>query len=206
MPFFSPTFIIAILVAIAIHEWAHAYTAYRLGDATAKMEGRMTVNPLAHLDPMGTLLFVLIGFGWGKPVPVNPHELRHPRRDHALVAFAGPLSNLVVAFVASFLLTFIDGNVVTRILEDILHVNLILMAFNLLPIAPLDGSKVLELFIPLQFQERYASLMQKGPWILLFLIIAARAFDLDVFGWWVELWINPILRLMEAMASGLSGG
>src|SRR4051794_28802693 len=106
-PFLNPAYIIAILFALSFHEAAHAWMANKLGDSTAKIEGRLTLNPLAHLDPIGTLLFIAVGFGWGKPVPVNPYYFRNPKRDSALTALAGPVSNLILAAVSFILLLLV---------------------------------------------------------------------------------------------------
>src|SRR3989338_2379326 len=97
-------FALLLLVVVSIHEFSHAYAADRLGDPTPKLSGRLTLNPLSHLDPLGTLLFLLVGFGWGKPVPFDPFNLRHPKKDAAIISFACPLSNLMMAVLASFIL------------------------------------------------------------------------------------------------------
>jgi len=220
MPFLSPTFIIAILIAVAVHEWAHGFAAWKLGDPTAKYDGRLTLNPLAHLDPVGTVLFVLVGFGWGKPVTVDPRYFKHAVRDSAIVAFAGPLSNIILAFGAFFLaLLFgmkaevlaVTGALiapnnqpviitfVAELLGDIIHINLVLMAFNLLPIAPLDGSKIIRIFLPYEYEHQYQQFMQKGPWILLGLIIAGRAFGLPLLSIWISIIMSPFLGLMYAL-------
>ena len=191
MRFLNPTFIIAILIALSVHECAHAFVARKLGDPTAENAGRLTLNPLAHLDPIGTILFLVVGFGWAKPVPVNPAYFRHPKRDNALVAIAGPVSNLLLAFLAFLGLLFIapteftsisallhlqtTGSVIhiflIQLFSGALFVNLALMAFNLLPIAPLDGSKVLAGFIPLRHELAYERFMHYGPFILLGLLL-----------------------------------
>ncbi len=215
--FLQPTAIIAILIAISVHEWAHGFAAYRLGDPTAEDEGRLTLNPLAHLDPLGTLLFLIVGFGWGRPVPIDPRYFRHPRRDGAIVAFAGPLSNLVVASVAfagmvavspesmwhsaMCLLSPGEGESVLRtfllqVFGYSVFINLALMAFNLLPIAPLDGSKVLQMFIPPRYELAYLAFMQQGPFLLLFLIVAERLLGFPFLLGWVHMIINPILFAM----------
>jgi Zn-dependent protease len=208
-----PLAIIAILVAITVHEWAHAFAAKRLGDGTAEMSGRLTLNPLAHIDPVGAILFLLVGFGWAKPVPVDARNFRHPVRDSALVALAGPLSNLVLGFVAIALLfslppEFVPGNSGTfetllRMSGDLLEMsvrfNFALMAFNLLPIAPLDGSNILRLFIPWRFRDRYEEAMQYGPWILLGLILVESFTGIPLISAWVNgfLWLlgNALSRL-----------
>ena len=162
----DPPFLIAILIGLSVHECAHAYVANLLGDPTAKYDGRLTLNPIAHIDPFGAIFFLIAGFGWGKPVPVNPRYFNNPRRDGALVSIAGPVSNLLLALLAFVILRSFDlfsalsdtgafaahGGAVgflTQVLVSLLFVNLGLMAFNLLPVAPLDGSKILQSFIPL---------------------------------------------------------
>lgn len=216
----SPTFIIAILIAVAVHEWAHAYAAWKLGDPTAKYDGRLTLNPLAHLDPIGTVLFLMVGFGWGKPVPVDPRYFKKTVRDNAIVAFAGPLSNIIVAFAAFFIAILIGQKAqvlavtgaliapnnqpviitfLAELLGDLIHINLVLMAFNLLPIAPLDGSKIIRIFLPYEYEYQYQQFMQKGPWILLILIVAGRAFGLPLLSMWISFWISPFLGFMYAL-------
>src|SRR3989338_3055682 len=189
MGFLNPIFILSILIALSVHEWAHAFTANRLGDPTGRETGRLTLNPVAHLDLIGTILFLTVGFGWGKPVPVDHRYFRHPKRDMAITAIAGPLSNLVLACVAFLglrltgvtlepgsLLGFFSGSggvfqdFLSQLLVSSLFVNLGLMAFNLLPIAPLDGSKVLQMLIPYRYEEQYEDFMRFGPYILLFLL------------------------------------
>lgn len=208
MEFLNPTYIIAVLIAISVHEWAHAFTADRLGDPTPRDMGRLTVNPLAHIDLLGALMFVIVGFGWAKPVPVNPAYFKHHKGGMALTAIAGPFSNLVLAFVAYLLLQFIavqnPGSItdllhdtatsspaltiVLMILQGSLFVNLALMAFNLFPIAPLDGSNVLRLFIPLRFEDRYDDFMRVGPYILLFLLIFESFLPFPFLSAWI-MWI-----------------
>lgn len=218
VPFLTPTFIIAILIAVSIHEWAHAYAAWKLGDPTAKYDDRLTINPLAHLDPLGTILFIMVGFGWGKPVPVDPRYFSNPKRDNAIVAFAGPLSNIVVAFGAFGLglvlglgqemMPMFGGFVIpadtsvlrafaAELIGDLILINLVLMAFNLLPIAPLDGSKILHMFLPRHMEYQYQQFMQYGPWILLALIIAGRAFGVSILSTWISYIMAPFLGLMH---------
>lgn len=205
---FNPPFIIAILVALTVHEWAHAFVADRLGDPTPRSEGRLTLNPIAHLDPVGTLLFFLVSFGWGKPVPVNARYFKHYKRDTALVAIAGPVSNLILAILA---LVFINhvlplfvsvgstdriGLFLSEVFFNLVLINLSLMAFNLLPIAPLDGSKVLEAFIPLRHEDAYHRFMQRGPMILLALLILERAVNLPILATWMTLIVRGVIAVM----------
>jgi len=219
--FLNPPFIISILIALSVHEWAHGFMADKLGDPTAKYEGRLTLNPIAHLDPMGTLLFLLIGFGWGKPVPIDPRYFKKPKRDMALTAIAGPVSNLILAFVAFGGLLLIapsevgaspmallgaghNDSVFTTFLIQVfsssLFLNLGLMAFNLLPVAPLDGSKVIGPFIPLRYEDRYHEFMRRGPFILLMLLIAERLLNIPLLFGWIYGIMTPVLSLMNWIA------
>ncbi len=213
--FLNPTYIISILIAISVHEWAHAFVANRLGDPTAEREGRLTLNPIAHLDFMGALMFIIVGFGWAKPVPVNPLYFRKPNRDMALVAIAGPVSNLVLALIAFIGINLITSasnlsamdllsgvqtgspatTVVLQIFTSSLFVNLALMAFNLLPIAPLDGSNVLRNFIPRRQQDKYDEYLRIGPWILLGLIIAESILPIAILSTWVHTIMNVVLNM-----------
>lgn len=136
--------VVSILLALSIHEYSHAQMAFFLGDPTAKYQGRLTINPLAHLDPIGTLLLFFIGIGWGKPVPFNPYNLRNQRRGELLVGLAGPGSNFFVALMVGLFLRFFE---ITNLgllffLSFFVWINLILGLFNLMPIPPLDGSHI----------------------------------------------------------------
>lgn len=220
MPFFHPTYIIAILVAIAVHECAHAYSAYLLGDDTARLQGRMTLNPLSHIDPLGALLFVTVGFGWAKPVPVNPLHLKHPKRDMAVIALAGPVSNLLLAFVCYLLLAVLYGDHPTafndvvagimgpesvgeRMLQLILlssvMVNLGLMAFNLLPIPPLDGSNIVRMFIPWRMEAQYMEWMRRGPMILLGILILESFTSVRILSGFVGGIVDTVLTLFGVL-------
>lgn len=177
---------IALVTGIAFHEFSHAWAANELGDDTAAKQGRLTLNPLAHLDPMGTILLFIVGIGWGKPTPVNPYRLRvGVKRGNMLVAVAGPISNFVFAFVASIPLIFgwvepisfdyIELASGTQILGTFLlliaFLNVILGVFNLIPIHPLDGFKVLLGVLPDELAHPLASLSRWGPALLIGLIV-----------------------------------
>lgn len=166
-------------IAGSIHEFAHAVSAYTLGDSTARDEGRMTLNPVVHVDPIGTILFPIIltasgvpAFGWMRPVPVNPFNLYHPRRDDAVVSFAGPFSNFVQACLALLVLRLLPnpGPLVMRILLTYTLMNIILMGFNLIPIHPLDGSHILRSFLPPSWADGYDRFAQVGFFLLLVLL------------------------------------
>jgi Zn-dependent protease len=173
--------IITLVIAFTIHELAHAVTADQLGDDTPRRMGRISLNPLVHLDPIGSLLLIFAGFGWAKPVLINPNNLRNgPQMGMVVVAAAGPLSNLVMALLAAipFRLGLLSlygpgGSFLptpTQFLLDFIQINLVLMLFNLIPIPPLDGSKILRGLAPLSWQGTLATLEQWGPFLLLALV------------------------------------
>lgn len=172
--------LLAFVLCITVHEFAHAISAYRLGDPTPKRQGRVSLNPLDHLDPLGTLMVILMvltgarGIGWGKAVQVNPANFDHPRRDMMLVAAAGPFSNLVFAVVIAVAMRLFAQSM-TPSLEEFLifmvYMNVALMFFNLIPIAPLDGSKILVGLLPADSAYRYELTMFRfGPILLLLLV------------------------------------
>ena len=165
-------FLVAILGAISIHEFAHALTANYYGDSTPKLMGRLTLNPFAHLDLWGTIFLLIAGFGWGKPVIINPQNFKNPRLDNLTVSLAGPISNLILAVILGLILRFFNlPTFVSSLLEIIIFFNLVLMIFNLIPIPPLDGSKILSLFVK---EETYLVLQQIGIPILFGLIIFSQ--------------------------------
>jgi Zn-dependent protease len=169
-----------LLLAVTVHEVAHGWVAERLGDPTARLAGRLTLNPLPHIDPLGALAFVLAGFGWARPVPVNARNLRRPVRDMACVAAAGPVSNFVVAFFGLVLLVLtarlVDSPFVARpvtgMLRFVYTFNLGLAIFNLIPLPPLDGGHFLPYFFPRRSWPLLARLEQYGPLILLLLVFS----------------------------------
>src|SRR6267378_6253822 len=179
-------FVIAILLGITVHEFMHAYVANRLGDDTARLMGRMSLNPMAHLDPFGTLLIVLAGFGYGKPVPFNESRLRTALGVSG-VALAGPFANLVLAALCALPLRFggIDplGGAYSVILESIVFYNCILAVFNLIPIPPLDGSNVVYGLLPPQQKYTWRTYQQYGPILLLLLLFfGAQVLRVVVYG------------------------
>ncbi len=164
---------VAIVIALTIHEYAHAKVADSLGDPTPRANGRVTLNPLAHLDPLGTLLIVVAGFGWGRPVAFDPYNLRNPRRDTALIALAGPASNLVLALALSVTLNlFALPLFLDTLFAILISLNVSLAIFNLVPVFPLDGEKILKGFLPTELAVEYDHLMrQYGTLILILLLL-----------------------------------
>ena len=177
---------IMLLVGLPVHEFSHALAAYRLGDGTAKLFGRLTLNPVAHFDPVGGTLLALtfigsaaaggaFGFGWAKPTPVNPMNLQGGRRGEALVAAAGPVSNLLLATVAAIPLRFLPAHseaigpvlLLVIVLELFVQINLVLMIFNLIPIPPLDGSKVLFAFLDRRTEYQIRPILEQYGFFIL---------------------------------------
>jgi Zn-dependent protease len=198
---------IVLVVAFSIHELAHAITADRLGDPTPRRMGRITLNPLAHLDPFGSIMLLVSGFGWAKPVMVQPLNLQgNPRSSMAIVAAAGPLSNLIMAFVFAIpvriglvgISTSTSGVLPTLefLVFEFIWINLILMFFNLIPVPPLDGYKVLTGILPPDMAYRLRPLEQYGFMILLLAIFFLPSFGLDVLGWFVA---NPSQQLLRVL-------
>jgi len=169
-----PVIILIMLIAFTVHEFAHAWTAWKFGDDTAYREGRVTLNPMAHLDWIGMLFLVLAGFGWAKPVPVRRSRFKNPRLMNIIVTLAGPVSNLLLAFllllVVDLLHVFrvfdgVSGSLMTNIIIFLMYwimINLALFLFNLLPIPPLDGYRILEEFLPLRTRMK---IQEMGQWI-----------------------------------------
>ncbi len=165
----------ALLIALTFHEYAHGWVAHKLGDDTAKSRGRLTLNPLAHIDPLGLLALYLFRFGWAKPVPVNPYYFRGDRRRGMfLVGLAGPATNFILAFAVALMTTFVPflftNNVVIQIARETFLFNVYLGVFNLLPVPPLDGSKVFAYLLPGVAADVFGRIEQYGPVVLLLLI------------------------------------
>lgn len=204
--------LIAIVLALTVHEFAHAWVASRQGDQTARMFGRVSLNPKAHLDPAGSLLFLFAGVGWGKPVPVNPANLRDGKLGDFYVSIAGIVTNLVVAFIFALPLRIIDltGGDVTAVNQTWLQfttivtdINILLAAFNLLPIPPLDGSKAIGILVPRRFQHAYQEYLRVGPVILIAVFLTAIVFDSRILGTILDPVIGVFSYFVKAFPAGL---
>lgn len=185
--------VIGIVYAITVHEFSHALGAYLQGDHTARDMGRLTLNPMAHLDPLGFILVLLAGFGWGKPTPFNPYNLRFRRFGPAIVGLCGPLSNLLSGLVFGVLLLvvtrmgFAANTFLPSFLFMIVFVNFLLGLFNLIPIPPLDGSKIFFPLFPPSWEGLKMNLERYGAQILIAVIVFDSLFRLHIFGFVQEL-------------------
>ena len=186
----------ALVFSLSFHEFAHAWMAYRLGDNTAAHLGRLTLNPMSHLDPIGSLALLLMGFGWAKPVPVDPRYLENPKKDIVKVAAAGPISNIILAIVAALVLRLLFStdlltNNIKTFFIIFMQINITLAVFNLLPVSPLDGSQILTPFLEKHFSFDLVWKMQVyGPRVLFFIIIFSMVTDIHIFSFI----INPIFN------------
>lgn len=202
--------IVVLLVAFTIHELAHAVTADYLGDDTPRLMGRISLNPLVHLDPLGSLLLLVAGFGWAKPVLVNPlrmYKVKNVRMAMALVAIAGPVSNIVMAIIAAIPIRLGVVGVAfagsagifpstSVLLTEFIWINLILAVFNMIPLAPLDGSKVLAGLLPSEMVHKLQPLEQYGPIILLILVFSGRFLPFDPL---TEIIVPPTVTLFSLL-------
>ena len=197
-----PYVAITLMIAFTVHEFAHAYVAYKFGDPTAKNQGRITLNPIKHLDPIGTILIFIAGFGWARPVPVNRFFFKNPRLAGILVSVAGPVSNLIMAMLG-FMIWFILlklgvaaglPSAVPDFFNIFIHLNLVLFVFNLLPLPPLDGYRIIEDLAPANIRPKLTQYESYGTLIFLILVIT----PLDQYT------IRPIFRtVIPALSNGL---
>lgn len=192
----------AILLAISVHEFGHAYTAYKLGDPTPKYQGRLSLNPLAHLDPLGTIMLLLFRVGWARPVMINSHYFKNKKQGTLLVSLAGPVANLITAWVFYNLVNIFGRSMLGSSLGQTLlvflyvnvQINLGLAAFNLIPIPPLDGSHILSALLPPRLSYQYARFAPYGPIILVALLVLGGSRYL----------INPIFNVLFRILESLS--
>jgi Zn-dependent protease len=202
--------IIVLVITFTIHELAHAWTATQLGDETPRLNGRLTLNPLAHLDPMGSLLLLFAGFGWAKPVPINPYALN--RRTPAgvmWVSLAGPFSNLLMAILAAVpirmgLIAAYGGLTTTgailptvpQIFDEFIYINLLLCLFNLIPLAPLDGEKIVDYFLPPSLAKVFDDIRPYGPIILIVVVMVGPMFGVNILGKIISPPLNALYNLL----------
>lgn len=193
----------AILIALSLHEYSHALVGTLLGDPTAKRMGRLTLNPAAHVDALGFLALITVGFGWGKPVPFNAYNLKNQRWGPVLIALAGPAMNLVLAIISGLTLRLLlpglgAENLLIQFLELLAYLNFGLMLFNLIPIPPLDGSKLLlAVLAGPRYQKTRFFIETRGPWLLIALVIADSFLGLNVF--------SGLFRLVSSLMNALIG-
>ena len=187
-----------IIFALSFHEFSHGWMAHRYGDPTAKNAGRLTLNPMAHLDVFGSVALYFMGFGWAKPVPVDPLYLANPKKDMMRIALAGPVSNLIVALISGILLSILlrfglIGNQSTLVVVLImsLQINLVLAIFNFIPIPPLDGSRILEGLVPHKYHSELVKFEYYGPRVLMGLILLSMFTRFNIF----SIIISPIMTI-----------
>lgn len=199
-----------ILIGLTVHEFAHALMAYYLGDDTAKLDGRITLNPIRHIDPLGFILLITAGFGWAKPVMFNPYKLSKPHRDEILVSLAGPVSNIILAFLIFGVIKFLqlmgmpavfDSTSFNGIIMSLLiysgYINIALFIFNLIPIPPLDGSHVYMTFLKDKNQELFLNLYRFGMPALFVIIMAENYLDINILH--ISEMVNWVLKAITSI-------
>jgi Zn-dependent protease len=211
-PQFGLSWFFMLILAISVHEMAHAWMAYHRGDDTAARMGRLTINPAVHFDPMGFLFILFMPFGWGKPVPFNPYNLRNIKKDSMWIALAGPMSNIIQAVILGLifrLLTVLPLDAVINnpigfniiramgiVLQCGVMINLLLAFFNLIPLFPLDGEKILAGFLPYAQERKLYEFRQHSMMVLFGIIIAGAMFNLNILSWYFQLTAVPFTSLL----------
>ncbi|MEN6529732.1 MAG: site-2 protease family protein [Anaerolineaceae bacterium] len=198
--------ILTLIISLTVHEFSHAFIAYRFGDTTARDAGRLTLNPLKHLDVLGSLMLLLVGFGWAKPVPINPYALRRKSESAEMwVSLVGPASNLLLAVIAGLLLRLhlFPWQASSGILPSaadffftFMTINLVLMLFNLIPLAPLDGEKVLAFFLPSKWSNSFSQIQRYGPILLMVLLFVLPMVGVDIISWVMTPALNQISKAL----------
>lgn len=192
------------LLAISVHEYAHARMAFKLGDDTAERAGRMTLEPWAHFDLVGSIMLLLFGFGWARPVPVEPYRMKNPRKDMATVSLAGPVTNILLFFILQILVVLLASRIrfvgtrlyyIPNIIQEAAYINLGLGVFNLIPVPPLDGSRILARFLPSTMLDAWEGLERYGFIILVVLLSTGIASSI----------MRPIMNLLIRFAQTIAG-
>ena len=195
-----------LIFSLCFHEFSHGYIAFKLGDHTAARNGRLTLNPLAHLDPIGSLMILFVGFGWAKPVPVNPVNFSNPRLDMMKVAFAGPASNLLLAFIGGLMMRLVNilgllqSEMFIQTLYFFIFINISLAVFNMIPVAPLDGSQIFGNMISKTNPELAWKLQMYGPKILMGVILIGMVTPFSVLGFLMM----PFVKMFMYLFTGIS--
>ena len=195
-----------LIFSLCFHEFSHGYIAYKLGDHTAARNGRLTLNPLAHLDPIGSLMILFVGFGWAKPVPVNPVNFSNPRVDMMKVAFAGPASNLLLAFTGGLMMRLVNifgllqSEMFIQTLYYFIFINISLAVFNMIPVAPLDGSQIFGNMISKNNPELAWKLQMYGPKILMGIILIGMVTPFSILGFLMM----PFVKMFMYLFTGIS--
>ena len=195
-----------LIFSLCCHEFSHGYIAFKLGDHTAARNGRLTLNPIAHLDPIGSLMILFVGFGWAKPVPVNPVNFSNPRVDMMKVAFAGPASNLILAFTGGLIMRLVNivgllqSEMFIQTLYFFIFINISLAVFNMIPVAPLDGSQIFGNMISKNNPELAWKLQMYGPKILMGVILIGMVTPFSVLGFLMM----PFVKMFMYLFTGIS--
>jgi Zn-dependent protease len=195
-----------LIFSLCFHEFSHGYIAYKLGDHTAARNGRLTLNPLAHLDPIGSLMILFVGFGWAKPVPVNPVNFSNPRIDMMKVAFAGPASNLILAFTGGLIMRLVNilgllqSEMFIQTLYFFIFINISLAVFNMIPVAPLDGSQIFGNMISKNNPELALKLQIYGPKMLMGIILIGMVTPFSILGFLMM----PFVKMFMYLFTGIS--
>ena len=195
-----------LIFSLCFHEFSHGYIAFKLGDHTAARNGRLTLNPIAHLDPIGSLMILFVGFGWAKPVPVNPVNFSNPRVDMMKVAFAGPASNLLLAFTGGLMMRLVNivgllqSEMFIQTLYFFILINISLAVFNMIPVAPLDGSQIFGNMISKNNPELAWKLQMYGPKILMGIILIGMVTPFSVLGFLMM----PFVKMFMYLFTGIS--
>jgi len=201
-----------LFITLTVHEYSHGLVAYWLGDDTAKRAGRLTLNPISHIDPVGLIMLFIVHIGWAKPVPINPYNFRDQKRDMALSAAAGPISNFIMAILLAVLFRFFNnmnptwqysssiGSILMFMLFYAVMINLALGLFNLIPVPPLDGSKIIGGFMSDEIYYKYTAQERRGAQILIIIFVVSFIFKLDIIGSVIIPPLNFFLKLLTGMS------